>query len=308
MPRINNGTRSYIRDCTAVGFGTGFMFSEFAGPDCCWAVCCNVGYEVKTSFAGMNADRTSAMLCRTNLLITDSGFSGSYAYVNWRMFCYEYASGALPAWMWNQYDVVDLTAGGPKLLGSIYMIGNQGGNPLWTLNTLPTSFPNADLRIGTLGMATLNAYGAQNVQFLFASTNPPAVGTAMMFNGSRFYWGAQAATITPSAQITLTPSSATNYLLDFSATNSANLNWFINATNNVYLTQPTNLVAGKAGALWMLQDATGSRTFNCNTSYWKFPGGIVPIATTNAGGYDLFSFQVLPYGSNVAGVCSPNFK
>lgn len=55
------------------------------------------------------------------------------------------------------------------------------------------------------------------------------------------------------------------------------------------LANPSNLVAGQCGQIFITQDSTGSRSLTYGTQ-WKFPGGTAPVLTTNANATDILSF------------------
>lgn len=63
----------------------------------------------------------------------------------------------------------------------------------------------------------------------------------------------------------------------------------VTLTGNATLANPTNLVAGQCGQIFITQDATGSRTLSYGSD-WKFPGGTAPTLTTTAGATDVLSF------------------
>lgn len=67
---------------------------------------------------------------------------------------------------------------------------------------------------------------------------------------------------------------------------------------------PTNMVAGKAYALIVKQDATGSRTITWN-SVFKWPSATPPTLSTGANAIDVFSF--LYDGTNLYGVIQKAF-
>lgn len=60
---------------------------------------------------------------------------------------------------------------------------------------------------------------------------------------------------------------------------------------NRTLANPTNLVAGQSGCIWITQDGTGSRTLAYG-SYWDFAGGTAPTLTTTAGAVDCLAYSV----------------
>ena len=60
---------------------------------------------------------------------------------------------------------------------------------------------------------------------------------------------------------------------------------------NRTLANPSNLVAGQSGAIFITQDATGSRTLTYG-AYWKFAGGTAPTLTTTANAVDMLVYVV----------------
>jgi hypothetical protein len=65
----------------------------------------------------------------------------------------------------------------------------------------------------------------------------------------------------------------------------------VTLAGNRTLANPTNLVAGQSGAIFITQDATGSRTLSYG-SYWKFAGGTAPTLTTTASAIDMLVYVV----------------
>jgi hypothetical protein len=63
----------------------------------------------------------------------------------------------------------------------------------------------------------------------------------------------------------------------------------VTLTGNATLANPSNLVAGQCGQIFLTQDSTGSRTLAYG-SEWNFPGGTTPALTTTAGATDVLSF------------------
>jgi hypothetical protein len=60
---------------------------------------------------------------------------------------------------------------------------------------------------------------------------------------------------------------------------------------NRTMANPTNIVAGQAGSIFLVQDGTGSRTLSWG-SYWDFIGGTAPTLTTTAGAVDRIDYVV----------------
>ena len=68
-------------------------------------------------------------------------------------------------------------------------------------------------------------------------------------------------------------------------------NFSVTLGGNRTLANPTNLVAGQSGAIWITQDSTGSRTLAYG-SYWDFSGGTAPTLTTTANAVDCLVYAV----------------
>lgn len=81
--------------------------------------------------------------------------------------------------------------------------------------------------------------------------------------------------------------------LTFGTTITPNLSsgniFTVTLTGNATLANPSNLVAGQCGQIFITQDATGTRTLAYG-SEWKFPGGTAPVLTTTAAATDVLSF------------------
>lgn len=74
---------------------------------------------------------------------------------------------------------------------------------------------------------------------------------------------------------------------DFAASN----NYTLTLNQNLTVGNPTNLTAGQSGSLFLVQDATGSRTAAWDT-YWDFAGGTPPTLTTTASAVDRVDYVV----------------
>ena len=74
---------------------------------------------------------------------------------------------------------------------------------------------------------------------------------------------------------------------DFAAAN----HFSVTLAGNRTLANPTNLVAGQSGAIFITQDASGSRTLSYGT-YWKFAGGTLPTLSTAANAVDMLVYVV----------------
>jgi len=74
---------------------------------------------------------------------------------------------------------------------------------------------------------------------------------------------------------------------DFSLAN----NFSVTLGGSRTLANPTNLVAGQSGAIWITQDGTGSRTLAYGSA-WDFTGGTAPTLTTTASARDCLVYSV----------------
>lgn len=71
----------------------------------------------------------------------------------------------------------------------------------------------------------------------------------------------------------------------------ANQNFTVTLAGNRTLDNPTNIVVGQTGSIFIVQDATGSRTLSFG-SYYDFAGGTAPTLTTTAAAVDRIDYIV----------------
>ena len=84
-----------------------------------------------------------------------------------------------------------------------------------------------------------------------------------------------------------TLTSATSITPDF----AANQNFTVTLAHNAALENPSNVVAGQTGSIFVVQDGTGSRPMSYGTS-WEFPAGTAPTLTTTAAALDRIDYVV----------------
>lgn len=72
---------------------------------------------------------------------------------------------------------------------------------------------------------------------------------------------------------------------------AANCNFVVTLGGNRTIANPTNITAGQSGSIFIVQDATGSRTLSWG-SYWDFPGGTAPTLSTAANAVDRIDYIV----------------
>tara|TARA_B100001059_G_scaffold50042_2_gene43160 strand:+ start:1377 stop:1847 length:471 start_codon:yes stop_codon:yes gene_type:complete len=97
---------------------------------------------------------------------------------------------------------------------------------------------------------------------------------------ARTYTAAQRGEIT-----TLTDGA--NVSVDLSASN----NYSLTLAGNRTLDNPSNIVAGQSGSIFIVQDGTGSRTLAYG-SYYDFAGGTAPTLSTAAAAVDRIDYLV----------------
>jgi hypothetical protein len=68
-------------------------------------------------------------------------------------------------------------------------------------------------------------------------------------------------------------------------------NFTLTLDQNLTIANPSNLVAGQSGSIFLVQDGTGSRTAAWGT-YWDFAGGTAPTLTTTASAVDRIDYVV----------------
>jgi hypothetical protein len=68
-------------------------------------------------------------------------------------------------------------------------------------------------------------------------------------------------------------------------------NFSVTLAGNRTLANPTNIVAGQSGSIFITQDGTGSRTLAYG-SYFKFVAGTAPVLSTTAAAIDRIDYVV----------------
>jgi hypothetical protein len=71
----------------------------------------------------------------------------------------------------------------------------------------------------------------------------------------------------------------------------ANQNFTVTLGGNRTLANPTNIVAGQTGSIFVVQDATGGRTLSFG-AYFKFPAATAPTLSTGANAVDRIDYIV----------------
>jgi len=97
---------------------------------------------------------------------------------------------------------------------------------------------------------------------------------------------AQTFTASQRGEIT-TLTSGSTVTPDFAASN----NFTLTLGASLTIANPTNLVVGQSGSIFLIQDGTGSRTISWG-SYFDWAGGTAPTLSTAAGSVDRLDYIV----------------
>ena len=136
---------------------------------------------------------------------------------------------------------------------------------------------------------TFPTTAGSNSQFLTTngsgvlSWSSPAGGISLSV-ANTWTAGQRGAITTLTSGATVTP--------DFAASN----NYTLTLGQNLTFANPTNLVAGQSGSIFLVQDGTGSRTITWG-SFWDWAGGTPPTLSSAAGSIDRLDYIVRTTGS-----------
>lgn len=118
---------------------------------------------------------------------------------------------------------------------------------------------------------------AKLVKSIYTGADVTALGETTSSDQLEGRYAVEIATLTDGA--TITP--------DF----GANQNFTVTLGGNRTLANPTNIVAGQTGSIFVVQDATGGRTLSFG-SYFKFPAGTAPTLSSAANAVDRIDYIV----------------
>lgn len=143
--------------------------------------------------------------------------------------------------------------------------------------------------LGTGGSLVFEGSTADANETTLAVTDPTADRTITLPDATTTMAGlAVAQTFTKAQRGTITAlTDGATIQPDFSASN----NFSVTLGGNRTLANPTNIVAGQSGVIFVSQDATGSRTLSFGSS-WDFSGGNAPTLSTGAADVDLLAYVV----------------
>ena len=118
---------------------------------------------------------------------------------------------------------------------------------------------------------------ARLVKSIVSGSNVIGLGETTSTDQLEGRYAVEIATLTDAA--TITP--------DF----GANQNFTVTLGDNRTLANPTNIVVGQTGSIFLVQDGTGSRTLSFGTQY-DFSGGTAPTLSTAAAAVDRIDYIV----------------
>jgi hypothetical protein len=118
---------------------------------------------------------------------------------------------------------------------------------------------------------------ARLVKSILSGSNVIGLGETTSSDQLEGRFAVEIATLTDGA--TITP--------DF----GANQNFTVTLGGNRTLANPSNMVVGQTGSIFLVQDGTGSRTLSFGT-YYDFAGGTAPTLTTTASAVDRLDYIV----------------
>jgi hypothetical protein len=150
---------------------------------------------------------------------------------------------------------------------------------------------NGPLEIGTTGSLSFEGSVSNEFETTLTVEEPTADRIVRLPDASCIVAGTNIAQTYSAAQ-----RGAINTLTD-GATITANFavanNFSVTLAGNRFLANPTNLIAGQSGCIWIIQDGTGNRTLNYDTS-WKFTGGVAPNLALAANAVNCLVYAVRP--------------
>lgn len=118
---------------------------------------------------------------------------------------------------------------------------------------------------------------ARLVKSIVSGSNVVGLGETTSADQLEGRYAVEIATLTDAA--TITP--------DF----GANQNFTVTLGGNRTLANPTNIVVGQTGSIFLVQDGTGSRTLSFG-AYYDFAGGTAPTISTTANAVDRIDYIV----------------
>jgi hypothetical protein len=146
-------------------------------------------------------------------------------------------------------------------------------------STTTAATPNAVKTANDLATAALPKSGGTMTGAITFNAGQTIAGYGLLDGAQTWTQGQRGEITTLTDGATITP--------DFANSN----NFSVTLGGNRTLANPTNLVAGQSGCIWITQDGTGSRTLAYG-SQWDFAGGIAPTLSISASAVDCLVYAV----------------
>ncbi len=144
-----------------------------------------------------------------------------------------------------------------------------------TLTRTPTKSTSSDAAISLSGAAEV--YITLRAEDIATAAEWLANAAAKILTTDKVWASAAPITLTDTASVTP----------DFGV--GIDFIWTLGAAGRT-LNNPVNMKAGQKGIIYLVQDATGSRTITTWGSFWKFAGGTKPTLSTAATAVDVLSY------------------
>jgi hypothetical protein len=251
--------------------------------------------EVEQTLTDCEAARDAAQLAETNAETAETNaesaasaaaISAAAAQVSWR-----YGTGAPSAGLGidgdnytdtSNYDYYHKETGSWVLKGNLKGADGTGAGDF--VGPASSTDGNFVLFNGATGKVGKDS-GVKASDFATAGHNhtgtyEPADADIVKKDVANTFTAAQRATIT-----TLTDGA--NIATDLSLSN----NFKVTLGGNRTMDNPSNITAGQTGVLYVIQDATGSRTLSWG-SYWCFASDTAPTLSTAANAVDVIAYSV----------------
>lgn len=167
-----------------------------------------------------------------------------------------------------------IQAGSTSVRGTVQLTDSTSSTSTTTAAT-----PNAVKSAYDLADAALPKSGGTMTGAITFAAGQTITGYGLLDGAQTWTKGQRGEITTLTDAATITP--------DFSDSN----NFQVTIAGNRTLANPTNLVAGQSGCIWITQDGTGGHTLAYG-SQWDFAGGTAPTLTTAANAVDCLVYAV----------------
>lgn len=150
----------------------------------------------------------------------------------------------------------------------------------WPNANIATGVDAVKLADGTVTNAelqyinTLSSNAQTQIDTKAASVGNAVLGTAQTFTAGQ---RGEVTALTSAATVTIDLANSNNYSCTMA--------------HNITFANPTNVVAGQSGSIFLTQDGTGSRTGSWGTNF-DWAGGTAPTLTTTAAAVDRIDYVV----------------